>query len=237
MLKDTIPIQIPIAVIMDESDIKLTNEWRDLVATDVMRKQDNWCDKESGKSAYIVGTESWTDSTWGLNINRIWAGISVPAIEWTQVQMFLRRVARSEAGTQEAGARQWPQETAPPHSSRAREGGKMETRMPQCKPLTSDVKLIGQPWLHWTMCSPFYLDKWSEALVAQSCLALCEPADCILPVSSARGISQARISSGLPFSSPGNLPDPGVKPRSPTLQADSLLSEPQGEQYAFIKTI
>ena len=165
------------------------------------------------------------------------AGISVPAIEWTQVQMFLRRVARSEAGTQEAGARQWPQETAPPHSSRAREGGKMETRMPQCKPLTSDVKLIGQPWLHWTMCSPFYLDKWSEALVAQSCLALCEPADCILPVSSARGISQARISSGLPFSSPGNLPDPGVKPRSPTLQADSLLSEPQGEQYAFIKTI
>ena len=35
--------------------------------------------------------------------------------------------------------------------------------------------------------------------------------------------------SGEPFPSPGDLPDPGkIKPRSPTLQADSLLSEPQG---------
>ena len=33
---------------------------------------------------------------------------------------------------------------------------------------------------------------------------------------------------GLPFPSPGVLPDPGVKPRSPALQADSLLSEPPG---------
>ena len=32
--------------------------------------------------------------------------------------------------------------------------------------------------------------------------------------------------SGLPFSSPGDLPDPGIEPRSPALQADSLLSKP-----------
>ena len=32
--------------------------------------------------------------------------------------------------------------------------------------------------------------------------------------------------SGLPFPSPGDLPNPGIKPGSPTLQADSLLSEP-----------
>ena len=31
--------------------------------------------------------------------------------------------------------------------------------------------------------------------------------------------------SGLPFSSPGHLPDPEIEPRSPTLQTDSLLSE------------
>ena len=31
--------------------------------------------------------------------------------------------------------------------------------------------------------------------------------------------------SGLPFSSPGDLPDPGIKPRSPALQADSLLTK------------
>ena len=37
--------------------------------------------------------------------------------------------------------------------------------------------------------------------------------------------------SGLPFPSPGNLPDPGIKPGSPALQVDSLLSEPPGKSY------
>ena len=35
--------------------------------------------------------------------------------------------------------------------------------------------------------------------------------------------------SGQPFPSPGDLPNPGIEPRSPTLQADSLLAEPQGK--------
>ena len=35
--------------------------------------------------------------------------------------------------------------------------------------------------------------------------------------------------SGLPFPSPGDLPDPGIKPRSPALQADSLSSKPSGK--------
>ena len=35
--------------------------------------------------------------------------------------------------------------------------------------------------------------------------------------------------SGLPFPSPGNLPDPGSEPRSPVLQEDSLQSEPPGK--------
>ena len=34
--------------------------------------------------------------------------------------------------------------------------------------------------------------------------------------------------SGLPFLSPGDLPDPGIELGCPTLQADSLLSEPPG---------
>ena len=34
--------------------------------------------------------------------------------------------------------------------------------------------------------------------------------------------------SGLPFPSPGDLPDPGIKPRSPALQVDTLPSEPPG---------
>ena len=35
--------------------------------------------------------------------------------------------------------------------------------------------------------------------------------------------------SGQPFPSPGDLPNPGIKPRSPTLQADSLPAEPLGK--------
>ena len=37
------------------------------------------------------------------------------------------------------------------------------------------------------------------------------------------------IYNGLPFPSPGDLPDSGIKPRSPSLQADALPSEPPGE--------
>ena len=35
--------------------------------------------------------------------------------------------------------------------------------------------------------------------------------------------------SGQPFPSPGDLPNPGIKPRSPALQMDSLPAEPQGK--------
>ena len=42
------------------------------------------------------------------------------------------------------------------------------------------------------------------------------------------GFSRQEYWSGLPFPSPGDLPNQGIKPRSPAVQADSLLSEPPG---------
>ena len=42
------------------------------------------------------------------------------------------------------------------------------------------------------------------------------------------GFSRQKYWSGLLFPSPGDLPNPGIKPGSPTLQADSLPSEPPG---------
>ena len=44
-----------------------------------------------------------------------------------------------------------------------------------------------------------------------------------------KGFSRQEYWSGLPCPSPGDLPDPGMEPRSPTLQADSLTSEPPGK--------
>ena len=66
-------------------------------------------------------------------------------------------------------------------------------------------------------------------LVAQSCPTLCNPTDCSPPVSSVHGILQARILEWVAISFFRDLPDPGMKPGSPTLQADSLLSEPPGK--------
>ena len=66
-------------------------------------------------------------------------------------------------------------------------------------------------------------------LVTHSCPTLCDAMDCNPPGSSVHGILQQESWSGLPFSSPGNLPDPGVESPSPTLHTDSLLSEPPGK--------
>ena len=43
------------------------------------------------------------------------------------------------------------------------------------------------------------------------------------------GFSRQEYWSGVPFPSPGGLPDPGTEPRSPALQADALISEPPGK--------
>ena len=43
------------------------------------------------------------------------------------------------------------------------------------------------------------------------------------------GVLQARILEWVSFPSPGDLPNPGIEPRSPTLQVDSLPAEPQGK--------
>ena len=48
------------------------------------------------------------------------------------------------------------------------------------------------------------------------------------------GFSRPEYWSGEPFSSPGDLPNPGVEPRSPALQVDSLPAEPQGTSI-FLK--
>ena len=45
------------------------------------------------------------------------------------------------------------------------------------------------------------------------------------------GFSRQGYWSGLPFLSPGDLPDPGIEPGSPALQADSLPFELQGSPF------
>ena len=48
------------------------------------------------------------------------------------------------------------------------------------------------------------------------------------------GFSRQEYWSGLPFPSPGDLPDPGIKPGSPALEADALTSEPPGKPLQLL---
>ena len=69
-----------------------------------------------------------------------------------------------------------------------------------------------------------WLNNWVKVKVAQLCLTLCDPMDYTV-----HGILQVRILECVPFPSPGDLPNPGIEPRSPALQVDSLPAGPQGK--------
>ena len=73
-----------------------------------------------------------------------------------------------------------------------------------------------------------------EIEVAQSCPTLCDPEDYSLPGSSVHGILQARILEWVTIPSPGDLPDPRIERRSPTLEADALTSDPLGKPMMSI---
>ena len=66
-------------------------------------------------------------------------------------------------------------------------------------------------------------------LVAKSYPTVATPWTVARQASLPMGFSRQEYWSGLPFPSPGDLPDPGIEPRSPALQAYSLLTELQGK--------
>ena len=72
-------------------------------------------------------------------------------------------------------------------------------------------------------------NQHGEGEVAQSCLTLCDPWTVAYQAPLSMGFSRQEYWSGLPFPSPGDLPDPGIKPRSPTLQVDALTSASPGK--------
>ena len=72
-------------------------------------------------------------------------------------------------------------------------------------------------------------------LVVKSCLTLANPWSVAHQASLSTGLSRQEYWNGLPFPSPGDLPDPGIEPASHALQADSLPLNHQGKE-AFLDT-
>ena len=67
--------------------------------------------------------------------------------------------------------------------------------------------------------------------VSRSVQLFATPWTVALQASLSMEFSRQEYWSGLPFPSAGDLPSPGIEPKSPTLQADSLLSEPPGKPW------
>ena len=81
------------------------------------------------------------------------------------------------------------------------------------------------------MLFPTLTTSFMKVKVAQLCPTLCDPMD------QSMDFSRPEYWSGQPFPSPGDLPNPGIEPRSPTLQADSLPAEPQGKPLDNYKSL
>ena len=75
--------------------------------------------------------------------------------------------------------------------------------------------------------------KW---VCAQLCQTLCDPMDCSPPGSSVMRFPRQKYWSELPFPTPGDLPDPGIKPVSPALADGFFTAAPAGKASEILYT-
>ena len=89
--------------------------------------------------------------------------------------------------------------------------------------------------LLYISCITYYLA--GGGLVAKSCPTLPNPWTVAYQTPLFMGFSRQEYWSGLPFPSPGDLPDPGIEPRTPALQADSYQLSYKGRPMQYYSDI
>ena len=89
--------------------------------------------------------------------------------------------------------------------------------------LKIDVFILSLPFIFGFWMTSEHV-KFILCVCAPLCPTLCNPMDHQACLSMA--FSRQECWSGLPFPPPGDLPNPGIEPKSPTFQADSLPTEP-----------
>ena len=95
--------------------------------------------------------------------------------------------------------------------------------------------LVRELWLSSLLFSPISAPESEVKLLSRVCLfaTLWTVAYQARP---SMGFSRQEYWSGLPFPSPGDLPDPGIEPGTPALWADTLTSEPPGKPLLVSKS-
>ena len=99
------------------------------------------------------------------------------------------------------------------------------------KPLRTLMRTNMYLYPNWYLLCVFYLPYLIVCMcsVIHPCLMLCNPMDCSQQAPLSMEFSRQEYWSGLSCPPPGDLRNPGIKPRSPTLQRASLPSEPSGK--------
>ena len=97
---------------------------------------------------------------------------------------------------------------------------------------------ISQSRINYQLFNQLYIEhilclKWSEVKSLSRVWLFATPWTIAHQAPLSMGFSRQEYWNGLPFPSPGNLPNPGIEPRSPTLQADALTSELPGKPCAY----
>ena len=98
--------------------------------------------------------------------------------------------------------------------------GSFEPRSPTLQEDASPAEPPGKP--------KYYIERKVKVKSLSRVRLFAIPWTVVYQASLSMGFSRQEYWSGLPFPSPGDLPDPGIDPRSPALQADALPSEPPG---------
>ena len=119
--------------------------------------------------------------------------------------------------------------------SRGRKGICSEVRWHRCWP---DLTRLCPFWswdshisLQLSLYQVWINHVWSEVKSLSRVRLFPSPWTVAYQAPPSMGFSRQQYWSGLPFPSPGDLPDPGIKPGSPAFQADSWTSEPRGKPW------
>ena len=95
------------------------------------------------------------------------------------------------------------------------------------------LNILSSRFIHLLLQMAGVLFHMCCAKLLQSCPTLCTPWTVTHQAPLSKGFSRQEYWSGLPCPSPGNLPNPGIEPVSPALQANSSPSEPPGKPLFY----